>query len=612
MDVVKKSQVHRKIGGTQGPTSQMTVADGLRVVPTWTDLKPGRVQKLCTALRMSARALAPTSVSHQAADALILDCATFSGLLRRPAATFGMSHSRLCSIRSEVRYVLRRLGLHEPDMRGTVVDSPALRACVEALPVYRRLGMIDFLRFLETGGFSPEQVTGKTLIAYQARCAERTLCVSPVARTRSIAAAWNWAHQHVPDWPGNILKLSDQTGQYSTPISTYPATFQEDLDCYTTRLSGQDIDYIFAEDVFDTEGRPLKRAQRPLKMSSINNRRWIIRCAAAALIDKSGVNPTEIRTLRDLVDPLDHPKMILRFFLERRAGKPSSMADRVTQTLLLLARDYCMLPEAHVAQISEWGNRIAMPDVVGLTEKNTRRLRALIEPRVRAMLLCLPKELVRRAALPGIKPREAARLVMYAVAIEILLICPMRRGNLVGLRLDQHLHQPDPSRQLYTHILINGGEVKNNVPVSWPLPPESQRLIQMFVTRHRPNLVTPGNPFLFGIKDTSRHAQAFGENLARIVTAVIGIDFNIHLARHFAAWNFLRMNPGQYEVVRQVLGHRNLRTTMAHYVGLEADAAAAHFDRVVLHDRQAVRLVAAHAFSQGAGGLRSKVQRRKS
>lgn len=63
------------------------------------------------------------------------------------------------------------------------------------------------------------------------------------------------------------------------------------------------------------------------------------------------------------------------------------------------------------------------------------------------------------------------------------------------------------------------------------------------------------------------------------------------------------MNPGQYEVVRQVLGHRTIAVTIRHYVGLEADSAAEQFDRTVLRDRQASRAIATQAFRQGTGGF---------
>ncbi len=76
----------------------------------------------------------------------------------------------------------------------------------------------------------------------------------------------------------------------------------------------------------------------------------------------------------------------------------------------------------------------------------------------------------------------------------------------------------------------------------------------------------------------------------------MGVEFNVHLARHFAAWNFLRMYPGQYEVIRQVLGHSSIDVTMKYYLGLEADSAAKHFDRAILGDRQALKSTARQAY----------------
>ena len=360
-------------------------------------------------------------------------------------------------------------------------------------------------------------------------------------------------------------------------------------------------DHLFDETLVDDDGTPAARFQRPLRSASINSRLWFVRIAAGALVI-SGVDQTQLNSLKDLICPLDRCQTILRFFIKRQAdeGQSGSMTERIGKALVLLARDYCRLPEADVARIATWAKRLKLPAPNGLTDKNTQRLRALMEPRARAMLLCFPQELMRRAALPNQKPEEAARLAMYAVAMEILLICPMRRKNLVGLRLDQHLYRPDPREKRLTHIIINAGAVKNSNAIQWPMPAESARLIETFITRHRQHLVNPGNPFLFGTGDKLRSAQHLGEWLAADVTRAIGVGFNVHLARHFAAWNFLRSNPGQYEVVRQVLGHRNIAVTMAYYVGLEADSAAEHFDATVLRDRQAVRKLAAHGFRQGA------------
>ncbi len=600
MNTIASTLLHA--ADTQSASQPLTIAEAQRILATWTDLAPRRAQKMRTALSTAARTLAPQEPPKRAGAAVHMDCATLSKLLKAPAATFGMSDGRRMSLCSELRYILRRLGQHEPESRGTGFSSTALQACAEALPYYRRLAILDFLRFLDAKGITPEVVDAGTFVAYLTHCAERTLCADPAKRTRQVLATWNWARHHAPGWPGKLVAPPERADRYSLPLESYPASFQQDLERYAERLGGQDVEHIFSEQVFHDDGARPRRAQRALRPSSINSRRWIIRCAAAALVIK-GVDQARILSLRDLVDPLGHPEKIIRFFMERRAGRKSSIADRVAQTLHLLARDYCGVPEAHAAQIADWARRVKMPEPNGLTEKNTRRLRALMQPRVRAMLLWFPRELMRQASVPGLQPRAAARLAMYAVAMEVLLVCPMRRGNLAALRLDRHLHQPDPRRRGFTHIVLNATEVKNDRGVHWPIPLESRELLDIYLTQHRPHLVMPGNPYLFGADSKQRSSQHLGEWLSREVTKRIGVEFNVHLARHFAAWNFLRVNPGQYEVVRQVLGHRTIAVTIRHYVGLEADSAAEQFDRTVLRDRQASRAIATQAFRQGTGGF---------
>ena len=64
--------------------------------------------------------------------------------------------------------------------------------------------------------------------------------------------------------------------------------------------------------------------------------------------------------------------------------------------------------------------------------------------------------------------------------------------------------------------------------------------------------------------------------------------------------------PGAYEVIRQVLGHRSLRVTVASYTGLELDAAARHFDQTVLQDRAESRATARAIFNKRASRKRGK------
>jgi integrase len=55
-----------------------------------------------------------------------------------------------------------------------------------------------------------------------------------------------------------------------------------------------------------------------------------------------------------------------------------------------------------------------------------------------------------------------------------------------------------------------------------------------------------------------------------------------HRFRHAAAKIYLDRNPGQYEVIRQLLGHKDIQTTIAFYAGAESASAARHYARTIL------------------------------
>lgn len=333
-------------------TTYLTITGALRIVASWTDLPPQRVKKFRSALSTAAKALAPHKASG--ASFLQMNCRSLSRLLQAEPATFGLSASRMTSLCSELRAILRRLDRHEPDRRGVDLQSPALLACQMSLTLHRQLATIDFMRFLETKGITPEAADGDTLRAYQAHRTERTLCADPADRARQVASAWNWACQNVPGWPGQRLTRTSCADRYSFPFDTYPMAFQQDVERYAERLRGDDLDHLFDENPFAEDGSTPGRFQRPLRPASVNHRLWLLRIAAGALVI-SGVDQMQLISLRDVIYPLDRCQTILRFFLNRRGdGNSGPMTERIAKTLVLLARDYCHLPEADIVKIAIW------------------------------------------------------------------------------------------------------------------------------------------------------------------------------------------------------------------------------------------------------------------
>ena len=151
--------------------------------------------------------------------------------------------------------------------------------------------------------------------------------------------------------------------------------------------------------------------------------------------------------------------------------------------------------------------------------------------------------------------------------------------------------------------------MKNRHGMEWELPKETCDLIEIYLRHYRPHIADSKNMFLFPSRmGGCRTAHELARVLCDLIGSELGIEINLHLLRHFGGWVFLQRNPGQYEVLRQVLGHKKIEVTIACYTGLEADASARHFDETVLQDRAATRHVAQAAFRKPARMARKIAQ----
>jgi integrase len=80
-----------------------------------------------------------------------------------------------------------------------------------------------------------------------------------------------------------------------------------------------------------------------------------------------------------------------------------------------------------------------------------------------------------------------------------------------------------------------------------------------------------------GCKD----AKTFSGQITERVQKATGLCITVHQFRHAAAAIWLKYKPGDYEAVRRVLGHRNIKTTISFYCGLETMQANVMFGDMV-------------------------------
>jgi integrase len=65
------------------------------------------------------------------------------------------------------------------------------------------------------------------------------------------------------------------------------------------------------------------------------------------------------------------------------------------------------------------------------------------------------------------------------------------------------------------------------------------------------------------------------------IQKAVGLQITVHQFSHAGAAIYLKHHPGDYEMVRRVLGHRSIQTTVKFYCGLETIAATEQFGKLI-------------------------------
>ena len=545
---------------TSRAPSDPTLADVLTAITTATDLPRARRQDMASAVRTVARAL------DRPPELIPADPPLLARRLAEVAPiAIGITKERWSNVRSLLG---KALALTRPMLPGRHREplSPGWTALYDRLENRSQATRLSrLLHWLSARGIAPEAVTVNDLEAFSAELREASLSKKPDQTWREVAWIWNKAARTVTGWPAVTIPIPKRRKTYTFAWSAFPPSLKAEVDHYLDRLAGRDL----AED-----------GPRPARPATLELRDRQLRSFASALVHR-GRDPSSLKTLADLVT-LEAFKAGLLFFLERNAGKPSVTIENLAIFLKSVAK-YGAKSDAET--LDKMGaiirNRLAVPRR-GLTARNRERLRQFDDPDNAAALVRLPERLMKEASANKLPARRAALQAQMAVAIEILLMAPIRIANLVELNLDRHLLRPGRSRDVL-HIVFPEDEVKNNTELHFPLPRESVALVERYLRQHRPLLTVPSNRMLFPGQGMAAKSQStLRQQLSKTIFAHTGLKVHPHLFRHAGAKVYLDRNPGAYEVVRRVLAHASINTTTAFYTGSETAAAVRHFDEVIL------------------------------
>jgi integrase len=423
-----------------------------------------------------------------------------------------------------------------------------------------------FARWCSSKGINPEHLAIETFERFATELTELSLVKEPREQMHVARRAWNKAVEQVTAWPQLRVPSPEDRLCYSLPWEAFSQSLQDEVADYRQKR--------LTPDPFDDEHSPI----RPITVRQHLDQ---LRRHASRLV-QDGVARDDLVNLTILLKP----ELVKRSLLLQLGdqGQTTPRASATANALCAVAQ-YLDLPGEQVCELRRMASRLRYrPN--GMTAKNKERLGHLRPQRVLQKLSCLPPSIAQE--LEKVKKpeyRHATRMRL-AVAIEILLMTPMRVANLAALDLGQHFGQLNVGHDEEIQISIPADEVKNCKPLEFVLPQPTARILNSYRQRFRPLLLEAPSSKLFpcrsgGAMNSASLARAIRDGIKR----ELGLTINAHLFRHLGAFLYLSRHPGDYETVRRVLGHKSINTTVTFYAGIEMEHSMRRFDEVMLQLR---------------------------
>ena len=432
-------------------------------------------------------------------------------------------------------------------------------------PKSLRARLSGLMRYCSGKSIGPEQVDEAVLEAYMEYRAATTRLATNIAARREIARAWNEC-LGLRGWPQRRLIEPPLKGADGPIWADFPAGLRDDIESYLAGL-----------------GKPRRGLRgkriRPCKPSTIRTRRQEL---TAVVKRAASIVPMQnLTSLRVLLKP-QLVEQVLDAFWQKHGARPGVFTIDLAWKLLSIGREIG-LDSADLEQLDDMRAQLETYRQVGLTPKNLALIRQVSNRDVWRSIVNLPDELMRQARrMDEHSPVKAAITAQIAIAIAILSVAPVRLGNLGQIRLGENLIKPNGLAAPYW-LVFPDYDVKNGVPLEFELDQRLTDLIDEYVDDFRPALIRGSNePWLFpGDGRGNKTLATLSTQITERIFAATGVRMTVHQFRHAAAVIMLKERPGEYELVRRLLGHRNIETTKRFYCGLETRQATEIYGDII-------------------------------
>jgi integrase len=159
---------------------------------------------------------------------------------------------------------------------------------------------------------------------------------------------------------------------------------------------------------------------------------------------------------------------------------------------------------------------------------------------------------------------------------------PLRPENLTELVFGTNLFIREEPGAI-SSLELSAGEVKNQeTEVAFDIPPQIVKMLIEYRNRIAPAVIGHRPERVFVNADGTAKSQATVAWLIKTYLARrAGIVLTPHQFRHVSARVMLDAAPGSFEIVKQLLGHKNIKTTTNFYAGIDSRRAGRHQQRLI-------------------------------
>jgi integrase len=209
----------------------------------------------------------------------------------------------------------------------------------------------------------------------------------------------------------------------------------------------------------------------------------------------------------------------------------------LAKKLVAVARSANCLTKEQLSQLED--KRAALEEYrkEGMTQKNLKLVRRVLNREVWARVINCPEALMRRArSLKDHAPVKAAMTAQIAVAVAMLPEAPVRASNLAAIRLGENLIKPGGPDTPYL-LVFPEYDIKNQVDLTFELDEYVTAVTDEYIHDYRPALMRGSNEdWLFpGGEGGSKDAHLFGIQITDRIQKVTGLRITLHQYRHAAA-----------------------------------------------------------------------------